>query len=106
MTSSRPSRRSRPTRPSARSWSPGRSPWSASCSRPASSTSSACSSTLSRPATASGCSTRASPIYPLQLLRSDIFPTGVVRLVYAPSELPAAKSYDDVTDKVPDAGDR
>jgi len=29
------------------------------------------------------------PVYPLRLLRSDIFPTGVVRLVYAPSELPA-----------------
>jgi dihydrofolate reductase len=30
------------------------------------------------------------PMYPLQLLRSDIFPTGVVRLVYAPAELPAS----------------
>ncbi|WP_454050155.1 dihydrofolate reductase family protein [Cellulomonas sp. Marseille-Q8402] len=30
------------------------------------------------------------PIYPLQLLRSDIFPTGVVRLVYAPGTLPGA----------------
>jgi dihydrofolate reductase len=29
------------------------------------------------------------PVYPLRLLRSDIFPTGVVRLVYAPGELPA-----------------
>lgn len=28
------------------------------------------------------------PVYPLRLLRSDIFPTGVVRLVYAPGELP------------------
>lgn len=42
-------------------------------------------------------------IYPLRLLRSEIFPTGVVRLVYAPSELPPAKEYEDVTDKVPGA---
>lgn len=28
-------------------------------------------------------------IYPLRLLSSDVFPTGVVRLVYAPAELPA-----------------
>ncbi|GAA3809939.1 dihydrofolate reductase family protein [Cellulomonas soli] len=44
------------------------------------------------------------PIYPLHLLRSEIFPTGVVRLVYAPSELPSAATYEDVTDKVPGAG--
>lgn len=30
------------------------------------------------------------PVYPLRLLRSEIFPTGVVRLVYAPGELPGA----------------
>jgi dihydrofolate reductase len=29
------------------------------------------------------------PVYPLRLLRSEVYPTGVVRLVYAPSELPA-----------------
>jgi dihydrofolate reductase len=29
------------------------------------------------------------PIYPLRLLRSEVYPTGVVRLAYAPSELPA-----------------
>jgi dihydrofolate reductase len=28
------------------------------------------------------------PVYPLRLLRSELYPTGVVRLVYAPSELP------------------
>jgi dihydrofolate reductase len=28
------------------------------------------------------------PVYPLRLLRSETFPTGVVRLVYAPGELP------------------
>lgn len=42
-------------------------------------------------------------VYPLRLLRSDIFPTGVVRLVYAPGELPAPKAYEDVTDQVPGA---
>jgi len=44
------------------------------------------------------------PFYPLRLLRSEAFPTGVVSLVYAPGELPAAKTYEDVTDKVPGAG--
>lgn len=43
------------------------------------------------------------PIYPLRLLRSDVFPTGVVRLIYAPSQLPGAEGYDDVTDKLPGA---
>jgi dihydrofolate reductase len=43
------------------------------------------------------------PIYPLQLLRSDVFPTGVVRLIYAPAALPPAKEYEDVTDEVPGA---
>jgi len=40
-------------------------------------------------------------IYPLRLLSSDVYPTGVVRLVYAPAELPGAAGYEDVTDKVP-----
>lgn len=44
-------------------------------------------------------------IYPMRLLRSEVFPTGVVRLVYAPSELPAPAAYEDVTDKVPGAGE-
>ena len=43
------------------------------------------------------------PIYPLRLLRSDVFPTGVVRLIYAPSQLPGAQEYEDVTDKLPAA---
>lgn len=38
---------------------------------------------------------------PLSLLRWAVFPTGVVRLVYTPSELPNSAEYDDVTDKVP-----
>jgi dihydrofolate reductase len=41
------------------------------------------------------------PYYPLTLLRSETYPTGVVRLVYAPAEPPAAVTYDDVADKVP-----
>ncbi|WP_028048239.1 dihydrofolate reductase family protein [Cellulomonas sp. URHD0024] len=45
------------------------------------------------------------PIYPLTLLRSEVFPSGVVRLIYAPSELPSAAGYDDVTDNVPGASD-
>ena len=41
---------------------------------------------------------------PMTLLRSDVFPTGVVRLIYAPSDFPNSATYDDVTDKVPGAG--
>ncbi len=41
--------------------------------------------------------------YPLTLLRSETFPTGVLRLVYAPGELPGTQTYADVTDKVPGA---
>ncbi|MFD6178160.1 MULTISPECIES: dihydrofolate reductase family protein [unclassified Isoptericola] len=41
------------------------------------------------------------PIYPLTLLRSEALPTGVVRLIYAPSELPNHAGYEDVKDKVP-----
>lgn len=41
------------------------------------------------------------PRYPLTLLRSEAFPTGVVRLVYSPAEAPADTSYEDVKDKVP-----
>jgi dihydrofolate reductase len=43
------------------------------------------------------------PIYPLRLVRSAIYPTGVVRLIYTPSELPGQESYDDVKDQVPQA---
>jgi dihydrofolate reductase len=44
------------------------------------------------------------PIYPLRLLRSEIYPTGVVRLVYAPGELPGTQGYGSVTEHVPGAG--
>jgi dihydrofolate reductase len=43
-------------------------------------------------------------VYPLALLRSEAYPTGVVRLIYTPAELPAAKAYEDVADQVPGAG--
>ncbi len=41
------------------------------------------------------------PRYPLALLRSEVYPTGVVRLVYAPAAPPADAAYEDVRDKVP-----
>jgi len=41
------------------------------------------------------------PIYPLRLLRSDIFPTGVVRLIYGPGEVPGSETYEDVTEHIP-----
>jgi dihydrofolate reductase len=37
--------------------------------------------------------------YPLRLLRSEAFPTGVLRLVYAPGELPAAQDGAGVADE-------
>lgn len=40
-------------------------------------------------------------LLPLSLLRSAVFPTGVVRLVYAPAKLLSAATYEDITDKVP-----
>jgi dihydrofolate reductase len=40
---------------------------------------------------------------PFKLLRSAVFPTGVVRLIYAPSDFPNSASYDDVVDKTPGA---
>jgi dihydrofolate reductase len=41
-------------------------------------------------------------VYPLKLLRSETYPTGVVRLVYAPQVPPSGTTtYDDVRAKVP-----
>jgi dihydrofolate reductase len=40
--------------------------------------------------------------YHLTLVRSEVFPTGVVWLTYAPAVTPAEVSYDDVKDRVPD----
>ena len=45
------------------------------------------------------------PAYPLQLLSSETFPTGVLRLIYTPGELPGSETYDDIVDKVPGAGE-
>lgn len=47
----------------------------------------------------------ADSVQALTLLRSETFPTGVVRLIYTPSELPAPQAYEDVTDQVPGAGE-
>ena len=44
-------------------------------------------------------------LYPLRLLRSEVFPTGVVRLVYAPAEPTASSDDDAVAGDVP-AGDQ
>ena len=41
--------------------------------------------------------------YHLELLRSEVFPTGVVRLIYAPAPAPDEVTYDEVKDLVPDA---
>lgn len=46
----------------------------------------------------------ADAVQPLRLLSSQAFPTGVLRLLYAPGEIPGEQGYDDVTDKVPGAG--
>lgn len=43
------------------------------------------------------------PRYALRLLSSEAFPTGVLRLVYAPDAPPAPAAYEDVTDRVPGA---
>jgi dihydrofolate reductase len=40
-------------------------------------------------------------IYPLRLLRSEVFPTGVVHLVYGPAELPGSERYDEAKEHVP-----
>ena len=40
--------------------------------------------------------------YHLSLVRSEVFPTGVVWLTYAPAKTPAEVTYDDVKDRVPD----
>jgi dihydrofolate reductase len=40
--------------------------------------------------------------YHLELLSSEVYPTGVVRLIYAPAPAPDEVGYDDVTDLVPD----
>jgi len=42
-------------------------------------------------------------LQPMELKRADVLPTGVLRLIYSPSELPGTSAYDDVTEHVPQA---
>ncbi|NMO51873.1 dihydrofolate reductase [Actinoplanes sp. TBRC 11911] len=39
--------------------------------------------------------------YHLTVVASEVFPTGVIRVIYAPAEVPAKVGYDDVKDRVP-----
>ena len=39
--------------------------------------------------------------YHLRLVRSETLPTGVVRLIYAPTETPGATPYNDIKDQAP-----
>lgn len=45
----------------------------------------------------------AAPTQPLALLRSAVFPTGVVQLVYAPAEFPQVATYEDAAENLPNA---
>jgi len=49
--------------------------------------------------------TEADSPLPLRLLRSESFPTGVLRLIYGIGEPLAATTYEDVVDDLPGAGD-
>ena len=40
--------------------------------------------------------------YHLRLVSSEVFPTGVIRAIYAPTDAPTPVSYADVADQVPD----
>jgi dihydrofolate reductase len=39
--------------------------------------------------------------YHLKVLTTEVFPTGVIRVTYAPTAAPGAAGYDDVKDLVP-----
>jgi dihydrofolate reductase len=39
--------------------------------------------------------------YHLTMTGTEVFPTGVIRVIYAPSEVPAKVGYDDVKDQAP-----
>ena len=39
--------------------------------------------------------------YHLKVTTAEVFPTGVIRVIYAPAEAPAKAGYDDVLDNVP-----
>jgi len=40
--------------------------------------------------------------YHLKVLAAEVFPTGVIRVIYAPTAAPVPAGYDDVKDLVPD----
>jgi dihydrofolate reductase len=40
--------------------------------------------------------------YHLEVKATEVFPTGVIRVIYVPTEAPGKVGYDDVTDQVPD----
>ena len=42
--------------------------------------------------------------YHLQVTATEVFPTGVIRVIYAPAVPPAAVGYDEVKDQVPQGG--
>ena len=42
--------------------------------------------------------------YHLTVTATEAFPTGVVRVIYAPGQAPGKVGYDDVKDQVPDRG--
>src|SRR5690349_10256538 len=39
--------------------------------------------------------------YHLKTVATEVFPTGVIRVIYAPTEAPAKVGYDDIKDQVP-----
>lgn len=45
-----------------------------------------------------------SPARPLKLLSSSVFPTGVIRLAYAPAELPNSAGYSDAAERLAETG--
>ncbi len=42
--------------------------------------------------------------YHLKVIATEAFPTGVIQVIYTPAETPAKVGYDEVKDRVPDAG--
>ena len=40
--------------------------------------------------------------YHLQVRKTEVFPTGVIRVIYAPTAAPGEVGYDEITDHVPD----
>ena len=42
--------------------------------------------------------------YHLEVTATEVFPTGVIRVIYSPKAPPATVGYDEVKDRVPDAG--